>query len=162
MICIFVAYSKNCVIGKSNDLPWYLPEDLKRFKELTSGHSVIMGKNTYNSIVNRLGHALPNRRNIVISSSLAPGSDFELARSFEEALDMSQGDKKVFIIGGERVFKDALDAGVVDRIYATEIDKVIDGDVYFPQIDKSQWKEIENTRHQNDDFKYSFVTLERK
>ena len=165
MISIFVAYSKNRVIGKANDLPWYIPADLKRFKELTTGHTVIMGKNTCQSIVSRLGHALPNRRNIVISTSLknAP-KGFKVTRSLEEALQAAKKDKtqESFFIGGERVYHDSLQAGIIDRIYATEIDKVIEGDVYFPKINKSEWQEVNRENHHNDNYKYSFVVLERK
>ena len=83
MINIIVAYSKNRVIGEANNLPWYIPEDLKRFKKLTNGHSVIMGRKTYESIVDRLGHELPNRRNIVVSSTISPVKGTEVVASLE-------------------------------------------------------------------------------
>lgn len=165
MISIFVAYSKNRVIGRANDLPWYIPADLKRFKDLTMGRTVIMGKNTYKSIVDRLGHALPGRRNIVISTGLvsAPGG-FELVRSLEYALKTAKTGKsqQIFIIGGERVYRDSLQSNIVDRIYATEIDKIIKGDVYFPVIDKKDWQETSRQDDQDENYRYSFVTLERR
>ncbi|MDO8591904.1 MAG: dihydrofolate reductase [bacterium] len=166
MISILVAYSNNRVIGKANDLPWHIPADLKRFKGLTTGHTVIMGRKTYQSIVVHLGHALPDRRNIVISNSLNdPPNDIEVAHSLEEAIEMTKGDKTsqdIFIVGGERVFRDALQADIVDKIYATEIDKDVDGDVYFPSIDKTQWRETSRENHQDGNYKYSFVLMEHQ
>jgi len=165
MISIFVAYSKNRVIGKANDLPWYIPEDLKRFKQLTTGHTVIMGKNTYQSIVARLGHALPKRRNVVISTSLSSSPGFKVVRSLDEALNAAQAsgpNEEIFIIGGERVYRDSLQAAVVDRIYATEIDKAIDGDVFFPPIDEKAWREVSRDNHKSKNYDFSFVVLERK
>ena len=162
MTSIFVAYSKNRVIGRNNDLPWYIPEDLKRFKKLTTGHTVIMGRNTYVSIINRLGQPLPGRRNIVISSSLQKSQGVEVARSLEEALGLARTVEEVFIIGGERVYRDSLEAGVVDKIYATEIDQTIDGDVFFPAINKKDWHETSRQKHQDENYKYSFVVLEHQ
>lgn len=166
MKSIIVAYAKNLVIGRSNDLPWHIPEDLKRFKQLTTGHTVIMGRNTYLSILARLGHGLPERRNIVISD--IPDiidSGVEIAESLDDALKMSEdGDpaQEIFIIGGARVYADSMAAGVADRIYATEIDKEIAGDVYFPKIDKNEWHETRRKDHQDNSYKYSFVTFERR
>lgn len=166
MISIFVAYAKNRVIGKDNDLPWYIPEDLKRFMDLTTSHTVIMGRKTYQSIVDRLGHALPNRRNIVISSSLSKAAkDVEVTRSLEEALELAKDDKtssETFILGGERVFRDSLELGIVDKIYATEIHKNVDGDVFFPSIDPHEWRELNRDNHRSGGYSFSFVVLERK
>lgn len=168
MISIFVAYSKNRAIGNDNGLPWYIPEDLKHFKELTTGHAVIMGRKTYESIVDRLGHPLPNRRNIVISSSLSnPVMDIEVVRSLKESIELAAGNKEgqeIFIIGGERVFRDSLELGIVDKIYATEIDATIVGDVFFPEIIKSQW-----TTQSREEYKatnerplaFAFVTMRK-
>lgn len=169
MISIFVAYSKNRVIGKDNDLPWHIPGDLKRFKELTTSHTVIMGRKTYQSIVARLGHALPNRRNIITSTSLRnqPGN-IEIVQSLEEAMGLAKNDKasqEIFIIGGEKVFRDSLRADIVDKIYATEVHKTIEGDAFFPEIIKDRW--VEESRV---DYKatktypqaFSFVTMRKK
>ena len=162
MINIIVAYSKNRVIGEANNLPWYIPEDLKRFKKLTNGHSVIMGRKTYESIVDRLGHELPNRRNIVVSSTISPVKGTEVVASLERALKLAKGDTEVFIIGGESVYRESLETNVVDRIYATEIHKAIDGDTYFPNLDSAKWLRAQTDNRKDDNFSYSFVIMERK
>ncbi|MBX4188732.1 dihydrofolate reductase [Candidatus Saccharibacteria bacterium] len=162
MISFVVAYSSNRVIGKDGDLPWYLPEDLKRFKEITSGHSVIMGRKTFQSIFDRLGKALPNRRNIVISHSFQPThTGIEVASSLEEALDKVKSEKEAFIIGGEAIYTEALQKRVVDRIYATEIDQKVDGDKFFPHLDMKNWRETSREQKTSNNLSFSFVTLEK-
>jgi dihydrofolate reductase len=163
ILSLVVAYASNRVIGRDNDLPWYLPEDLKRFKRLTSGHCVIMGRKTYDSIIKRLGGPLPNRRNIVITSNSsyeARGAD--VVSSFPEALRRTKSSNEVFVIGGESVFKEAL--ALADKIYATEIRKEVMGDVYFPHTDSSEWQVIERELSSADDkneYDYEFVTYKR-
>lgn len=161
MINIIAAVAENGVIGKDNDLPWYLPADLKRFKELTIGHTVIMGRKTHESIVQRLGKPLPNRHSIVLSRGLE-ASALEIAKDLAEALEMADSDE-VFVIGGESVFSESLK--VADRLYLTEVHAKIDGDVYFPKFDQSQWVEIERVKFKADEknqYPFNFITLERK
>ena len=125
---IVVAYDRRRGIGKNNALPWgnTLPADMRHFRELTEGHTVIMGLNTFRSI----GRPLPNRQNIVLSSTEL--GIVETARSFEQALQ--QAIDSVYIIGGGAVYRAALTAGIVQRIYATEINANFDADVYFPEL----------------------------
>ncbi len=161
MIAAIVAMAHGGVIGKQNDLPWYLPADLRRFKELTTGHTVIMGRKTADSIVARLGHGLPNRKNIVITrddSYQAP--DFNAVSSLDEAL--AQTDDDSFIIGGQQIYTLALPR--TDRLYITKVHADIDGDTFFPEYDRDEWKEVERESHQKDDknqYDYTYVTLDR-
>lgn len=163
MISIIVAMANNHVIGKSNDLPWYLPADLKHFKELTTGHSVIMGRKTFDSIVQRLGKPLPNRTNIVVTRDQDYKYDgVTVAHSIEEAIQKAKG-QEVFIIGGEQIFNLAL--SLTDQLIITEVNADIDGDTYFPEYDKNAFKEVARENHTKDDknpYDYSFVTLQRK
>lgn len=162
MVSLIVAYAANGVIGKQNDLPWYLPEDLKRFKRLTTGHTVIMGRKTFESIIDRLKKPLPDRQNIVITSHPDPNfPDVTFVPGFDEALNAST-DKEIFVIGGSRVFEAGL--AKADRIYATEIQEAIDGDVYFPEINKAMWHitdESDVTEDAASKHSYKFVTYER-
>lgn len=162
MINLIVAMANNNVIGSKNDLPWYLPADLKHFKELTSGHAVIMGRNTLESILNRLGKPLPNRQNIVVSRNESYQVEgIEVVGSIEAALEAAS-DEEVFIIGGAQVYQQALP--LVERIYVTQVNAKIDGDAFFPNLNPEQWREVANEPHQADDknqFDYSFKTLDR-
>lgn len=152
MVNIIVAMSKNRVIGDSNALIWHLPEDLKRFRNLTTGNAIVMGRKTYESI----GRPLPNRRSIVITRDrdyLAEGC--EVVNSLEEALLLSNSD--CFIIGGGEIYRQAMD--IADRIYLTLIDKEFEGDTSFPEI--KDWVEVSCEEFRNDEFGYSFVQYER-
>lgn len=166
MIALIVAKAANNVIGNSNDLPWYLPADLKHFKELTTGHTVIMGRKTYESIYNRLHGPLPNRRNIVVTASMPVLPEgFERAASFDEALRMAGGKGTVFVIGGATIYKECLDRGCADTIYLTDIPQDIAGDIYFPVLDRQAWRETSREAHAKDEknpYDYSFITLERR
>lgn len=162
MIAIIVAKSRNNVIGKNNDLPWYLPEDLRHFKKLTSGHTTIMGKNTYLSIYNRINGPLPNRQNIVISRSLqSTPNGFVLASSIKQALELAN-DSDIFIIGGAKLYESCLQDGIVDIIYMTEINSNIEGDTKFPDLDNTRWEETAREEHKYNNLSYSFITLERR
>jgi dihydrofolate reductase len=137
MISIIAAVSKNGVIGVDNKLPWDLPEDLKRFKELTTGNVVIMGRKTYESI----GKPLPNRINIVVTRD----KDFFVsgvltANSLDSALLKAGGNKDIFIIGGGEIYKQSM--GFADKLYITEVDMEVEGDTTFPTI-SDQWSVIE-------------------
>lgn len=161
MLSAIVAMAHKNVIGKQNDLPWYLPADLKRFRELTTDHTVIMGRNTADSIIARLGHGLPNRKNIVITrhDDYQP-EGFIVVHSLEEAL--KQADEDAFIIGGAQIF--SLAFPLVKRLYVTEVDADIDGDTFFPEINPEQWREMAREAHERDEkneYNYSYVTYER-
>lgn len=164
MIALIVARASNGVIGSRNDLPWYLPADLKHFKQLTSGHTVVMGRKTYESIYSRLRGPLPNRRNIVVSSSLSSLPDgFELVHSLEAAL-AGAGTDTVFVIGGATLYHACFEQGLVDIIYLTEVNQDIPGDTYFPTFDLSAWDELSRESHQKDQknpYDYAFVTYRR-
>lgn len=165
MIALIVAKAANNVIGSRNGLPWYLPADLKHFKELTVGHPVIMGRKTYDSIFNRLHGPLPNRRNIVITASLnSLPEGFERATSLEQAFQLAGIAGTVFIIGGATLYNACLERGIVDAIYITEISHDIPGDTFFPQLDIHRWRETSREWHARDEknnYNYSFVTLEK-
>lgn len=162
MLTMIVAYSKNHVIGLKNDMPWHLPADLKHFKEITMGSTVIMGRNTYESIKARLGHGLPGRQNIVLTrDELQPEDGVVFVRSLEEALEHAERDE-VFIIGGAQVFEQSL--GSVERIFATEIDVELNGDTFFPELPDTDWQVVETHSHAADEknpHAYTFLTYER-
>ncbi|OGE81110.1 MAG: hypothetical protein A3H72_00125 [Candidatus Doudnabacteria bacterium RIFCSPLOWO2_02_FULL_48_8] len=150
-ISIVVAVAKNGVIGKSNDLPFYIPEDLKHFKKVTDGHTVLMGKKTYDSIINRLGKPLPNRRSVVITRQ----TDFQapdgvlVFHDLNQALAALEIDTDVLmVIGGGQIFKQFADMGKVDKIYMTHVHREVDGDVKFPDIDLSKWRKISEEPHE--------------
>ena len=160
MISIIVAIAENMAIGKNNDLLWHIPADLKRFKSITSGHPVIMGKRTWESLPRR---PLPNRRNIVITD--IPGEQIEgceMAYSIDEAVAKCKPEEENFIIGGASVYRQFLPHA--DRLYLTLVQKSFDADVFFPEIDFSQWKLISKEDFQPDevnDFAYSNETYDR-
>lgn len=159
MISIIAAVAKNRAIGFKNKLIYWLPNDLKRFKALTTGHTIIMGRNTFLSLPKG---ALPNRRNIVLSRSAKEFPGCEVFPSLEEALNHCAKDEEVFIIGGASVYKQAL--AVADRLCLTEIDDTpAEADTFFPPYD--DWKEESREAHDTDerhDFAYAFVDYVRK
>ncbi len=156
-ISIIVAMSSNRVIGVNNTLPWHLSEDLKHFKFLTVGHTIIMGRKTYDSI----GRALPNRRNIVISRNIEISCEgAEVVHSIENAFSISKNDGEVFVIGGSNIYEQALH--LVDHLYITEIKKSFLGDAFFPEINKSIWVETSREDHiANDGLEFSFVNYQK-
>lgn len=157
-ISMIVARSRNHVIGRDNQMPWKISADLQFFKRVTMGFPVIMGRKTWESI----GRPLPGRRNIVISRN----ADLtligaEVAGSLDEALDRLSESPRVFVIGGEQLFKQAFDK--TDRLYITEIDLDIDdGDTFFEVPNANQWQELERTPGSEGEISFNFVTLERK
>ena len=157
-ISMIVARSRNHVIGRDNQMPWKISADLQFFKRVTMGHPVIMGRKTWESI----GRPLPGRRNIVVSRNanyVATGG--ELVGSLDEALRSLSEFKRVFVIGGEQLFKQAFDKA--DRLYITEIDLDIEGgDTFFEVPNLAAWKEVERTPGSEGDITFSFITLERK
>lgn len=159
-ISIIVAVAENFAIGKNNDLLFHLPNDLKRFKAITSGHSLIMGRNTLLSLPK---WPLPNRRHIVITDKtddVFPGC--EVVFSIEEAIQKVQGEEEAFVIGGGMVYRQFYpQAG---KLYLTLVHKPFEADVYFPEIDFSEWKENkrEDFFDEANGFDYSYIDLERK
>lgn len=134
MISIVVATGKNLAIGKDNQLLWHLPADLQYFKNLTSGHTIIMGRKTHESI----GRALPNRRNIVITrNSDLNFEGCEVSLSLKQALEKCKGEEEIMIIGGESIYKEALP--LADRIYRTLVDDSPEADRFFPEIASNEW-----------------------
>lgn len=156
MINIIVATSKNRVIGNNNSLIWKLPADLKRFKQITTGSTVVMGRKTYESI----GKPLPNRRNIIITRDTNYLVDnCEVVNSLEEALMLCNNE--CFIIGGGEIYKQSIDKA--DRIYLTLVQEDFEGDTYFPEIGK-EWTKVFREDYEGDEkneHKYSFIDYER-
>ncbi len=151
-----VAYSKNRVIGRNNTLPWRLPSDLAHFKKVTMGQPIIMGRKTWES----LGRPLPGRRNIVVSRNAnyeAQGA--EVFSSVQQAIDACSGEESVCIIGGAQIFNEALP--FINEIIATEIMTDIDGDVFFPALSASQWRETaRRPRVQENGYEYEIATYQ--
>ena len=150
MFSIIVAIGKNNEIGKNNKLLWHIPEDLKKFKEITLGKTVIMGKNTYESI----GKSLPDRHNIVLSKNSKLFSNncnekLEICDDFFEIVEKyKNSDEEVFIIGGSQVYKKSLELGIVEKLYISHIDfSDNEADSYFPEIDCSMWKKVEKEEY---------------
>lgn len=159
IVTIVVAISENNAIGKNNQLLWYLPADLKHFKNITTGHTVIMGRKTYDSV----GKPLPNRRNIIITRRDITIEGCQVARSIEEALALSNSEQEVFIVGGAEIYKQSIH--LTDRIYLTIVHQKFDADSFFPEINYDQWRETEREDHQPDEknnLPYSFITLVRR
>lgn len=159
-ISIIVATSKNNVIGLNNQLPWHLPADLKYFKSLTNGHSIIMGRKTYDSI----GRPLPNRENIIITRDKNYSSaELVIKHSIEEAIQHCNGQEEVFIIGGDTIYKQTI--AVATRLYITRVDTIIEnGDAFFPEINNEEWENVSAEHFTKDDknkFDYSFEIYER-
>ncbi len=158
MISIVVAHTRNRVIGRGGGLPWRLPSDLRRFRELTSGHTVLMGRRTFDSLPERY-RPLPERRNLVLSAD--PGYRPRGAERFaglQDALAACEGD--CFVIGGEVTYRGALP--LCARVYATEIDTEVDGDAYFPSIEPSEWRCVDpGTPLFENDLGFSFRVYER-
>ena len=162
MLSIIVAIAKNNVIGKDNKLIWHIPEDLKRFKRITTGKTIIMGRNTFLS----LGRVLPERKHVVLTHLQETVSDDEQVKtvySLDDLKEYIENDEENFVIGGAMMYKTLMP--YANKMYITEIDQEFEGDVYFPEIDKDEWKEVERTPGLTDEknpYKYSYVTYIRK
>lgn len=160
-VSAIVAAAKNRVIGKDNEIPWYLPADLAYFKKCTLEHHVIMGRNSFRSI----GRPLPKRTNIVITRDpYFTAEGVLIAHSVEEALGIAfdHGETEAFIIGGGEIYRQSMD--LWDRLYLTEVDLEPEGDVYFPEIDPEEWYEVWREEHAADaknEWAYTFRKLER-
>lgn len=162
MISIIVAIAENYAIGKKGDLLCHMPADLKHFKEITSGHTVLMGERTFLSLPK---HPLPNRRNIVLTD--VKGKTFEGAEtvySIDEMVNCINGDEEAFVIGGGMVYKQMMERA--DKLYITHIHHSWpDADTFFPEIDPAIWKQLSAERHEADDknpYEYTFATYGRR
>lgn len=153
-LSVIAAVARNGIIGRDNGLPWHLPEDLKRFKALTMGHHIIMGRKTYES----LGRLLPGRTTVIVTRNPAyavPGA--LVAGSLEQAVAMCGNDPEVFVIGGAELYRESL--LLAQRLYLTEIDQDFDGDARFPDWPRANWCEIEREAHVSaNGLPYSYVT----
>ena len=161
---ILVAMAKNRVIGRNNALPWQLSADLKRFKQLTMGHHIVMGRKTYES----LGRLLPGRTSVIVTrqsdyqipGAIVVGSIAEALKVCGEGKDMNQ---ESFVIGGAEIYQQALP--LCQRMYITEIQQEVDGDTLFPEFNQQEWREIFREKHSQDEadgLDYHFVVLDRK
>lgn len=161
MLSIIVAKARNNIIGKDNTLIWHLPEDLKRFKRLTTGHTIIMGRKTFES----LGRVLPNRHHIVLCNDTKMNVEDENVEILEDIsmLDKYVKDEKEhFVIGGATMYR--LLMPMCTKMYITEIDKEFEGDVSFPEINLEEWKVTEREdgpKDEENSFKYEYVTYEK-
>ncbi len=158
IISIIVAISNENVIGKQGELPWHLPNDLKHFKKLTSGHCLIMGRKTFESI----GKPLPNRKTIIITRKLYyEAENCLVASSLNQALKMAlqDGETEAFIAGGGEIYNEAII--VADKLYLTMVDASVEGDTYFPEIDDNEWKStVLFEQSQDEKHAFAFKALE--
>ena len=162
MLSIIVAKAKNNIIGKDNGMLWKIPDDLKRFKELTTNHNIIMGRKTFESI----GRILPNRKHIVFSQNpdfKVNNENVEIVHSMLQIQQYIEDENENFVIGGAMIYN--LLMPYVTKMYVTEIDKDFEGDTFFPRINSDIWEEIsreEGPEDSKNNFKYEYVTYKRK
>lgn len=162
MLSIIVAKAKNNIIGKNNSLIWHLPEDLKRFKELTTGHTIIMGRRTFES----LGRVLPNRKHVILCNDMQMDVEDERIEILEDISMLDKyinSDEENFIIGGATIYR--LLMPYANKMYITEIDQEFEGDVSFPEINKEEWDIVEVKKGLKDEknpYDYNYVTYVRK
>ena len=162
MLSIIVAISENNVIGKDNKLLWHLPEDLKRFKKLTTGHTIIMGRKTFES----LGGILPDRTHIVLTRDINYNIDSDFVKVIHDITDLEKyinDDEEHFIIGGAIVYNQLIK--MAKKMYVTKIHKTFEGDAYFPKINEEEWEVIEREKGLKDvknPYDYEFIDYKRK
>ena len=152
MVSIIVAIAQNGTIGDKNALLWHIKEDMRFFRTTTSGHPVIMGRKTFESLGSK---PLPKRTNIVITRAEREFDGALTAHSLQEAIRMAGDDEEIFIMGGAQIYREALP--VVDRMYITHVGRDYDGDTVFPEIDYSKWKLVDVVRHERgEEYEYPF------
>ena len=162
MLSIIVAVANNNVIGKDNKLIWHLPEDLKRFKQITTGKNIIMGRKTFES----LGRVLPNRKHIILCNDMEMDIDNENVEILDDISKLDKyinSDEENFVIGGATIYK--LLMPYVNKLYITKINQDFEGDVYFPEIKEAEWKEISKEKGLKNDenpYDYEYITYVRK
>ncbi len=157
-LSIIVATAKNRVIGVNNTLPWHLPEDLKRFRALTTGHHIIMGRKTYDS----LGRLLPGRTTVIVTRNQAYKVEGAIVvHSLEDAIAACGDDQEVFLIGGAELYQDGLK--LANKLYITEIDAEYEGDAFFPEFDLSEWNvEAAESYISANGLSFRYLTYQRK
>ncbi len=161
MLSIVVAKAKNNIIGKDNKLVWHLPADLKHFKELTTGHKIIMGRKTFES----LGRVLPNRKHIIFSQNpdfKVKDENVEVVHSLLQIQELIEGEEEAFVIGGAMIYNFLMP--YVKKMYVTQIDQEFEGDAFFPVISENTWKEVskeKGIKDEENNLDYEFVTYER-
>ena len=162
MITLIAAIGKNNALGKNNDLIWHLPADLKRFRQLTTGHHMIRGRKTYESI----GKPLPNRTTIIVSRNPEYFQEGCLtASSLENAIQIAKNEEVICIVGGEQIYRKALENNLVDALDITLVHDEFDADVFFPEIDLKIWEEISRENFKADEknkFDYSFIQYQKR
>ena len=162
MLSIVVAISENNVIGKNNKLLWHIPEDMKRFKELTTGHTIIMGRKTFESI----GKVLPDRRHIILtrdSEYVVNNENEDIVNDINELDSYIDETEENFIIGGAIIYNQLIKRS--DKVYMTKIHKVFDGDAYFPKLSETEWKEVERKqglKNEKNPYDYEYITYVRR
>jgi len=153
MISIIAAMAKNRVIGKDNKLPWSIPDDLKNFKKLTTGNTIIMGRKTFESI----GKPLPNRNNIVVSSTMQPLNGVQVCKNIQEALEKAKSiGKEIFIIGGAQIYEQTIP--IADKMFISHVKKEHEGDAHFPNFEINEWQ----AEQKNDYPEFELVVYTRK
>jgi dihydrofolate reductase len=158
-LSLIVAMSRNGIIGKDNALPWHLSGDLKRFRAVTMGHHIVMGRKTFESI----GRLLPGRQTVIVSRN--PRYRFDgavVVASIDAAIEVCDADREIFFIGGAELYRQVLDR--VTRIYLTEVDTELVGDAYFPPFDRQGWQEVSRETYSADEanqYPYQFIILDR-
>ena len=161
-VSAIVAVAQNNVIGKDNDIPWYLPADLKYFKRTTLHHHIIMGRKSFQSI----GRPLPKRTNIVVTRDpFFIASNLVVTNAIEEALEFAHdsGEEEVFIIGGGQIYKQTQQYW--DKVYLTQVHLEVEGDVFFPELDAKEWQLVSSEAHEPDEkneYAYTFNVFERQ
>ncbi len=162
MITIIAAIAENNALGKDNDLIWHLPADLKQFKKVTSGHYVLMGRNTFESI----GKPLSNRTTVIITRNKEYKKEgCIVVNSIEKAIEVAKGDKNIFIIGGAQIYKQAMALGLVNQLDITQVHHNFEADVFFPKIDLKVWREVyreDFKADKNNIYDYSFLSYTKK
>ena len=162
MLSIIVAVADNNVIGKDNKLIWHLPEDLKRFKRLTTGHTIIMGRKTFES----LGRVLPNRKHVILCNDMEMNIENENVEVLEDISMLKKyrdSEEENFIIGGATIYK--LLMPYANKLYLTSIHEEFEGDVYFPEIKEEEWQMVDREKglkNEENPFDYEYITFERK
>jgi dihydrofolate reductase len=161
-IAIIAAVANNHVIGADNKLLWHLPADLKHFKNLTIGHTMIMGRKTFESI----GKPLPGRRTIVVTRKEnydAKGCD--VVHSLNEAFELAKENEEIFVVGGAEIYQQTIDLTQTQKLYITRVFALFEGDAFFPNVDPRKWKLTERADHQANEknpFNFTFLTYERR
>jgi dihydrofolate reductase len=160
-LTIVAAIARGGVIGRDNAIPWRIPEDARRFRELTTGHPVVMGRRTWESLPDRF-RPLPDRRNVVITRNAAWSAEgAERVGSFDEALRLLDGARQVFVIGGAEIYEAALP--LADELLLTEVEADIAGDTFFPEFDASEFEETSREHHVSETgLAFSFAAYERR